>query len=121
MPSIYQLEVAGRLPPMRIVGFALEAWSEDKFKQHIHDSLKQFAKGFDEAIWQRFQARLAYRSGDLAPEPVRALVPLVPARGIFYFALPPSVFGKAAQALGAVGLADESKGQKRIIVEKPLG
>ncbi|HEY4121734.1 MAG TPA: glucose-6-phosphate dehydrogenase [Byssovorax sp.] len=121
MPSIYQLEVAKKLPPMKIVGFALEDWDDARFKQHIHDALKEFARGFDEATFAKFAERLAYRSGDLVPEAVKALVPLVPGRGIFYFALPPSIFGKAAQSLGAVGLADEAKGSKQVIVEKPLG
>ena len=121
MPSIFSLEVAGKLPPMRIVGYALEDWDDARFKQHIHDALAKFAKNFDEGVWSKFADRLAYRSGDFAVDKVKALCGLVPGAGLFYFALPPSVFGAAAAALGACGLADESNGMRRIIVEKPLG
>src|SRR5262245_3633141 len=101
MPSIYQLDAAGRLPSMRIVGYALEPWDDARFALHSPDALKQFARGFDEPTWARFGARLAYRSGDLTADSVRALTPLVPAGGLFYLALPPSLFGPAAQALAA--------------------
>jgi glucose-6-phosphate 1-dehydrogenase len=121
MPSIFSLECAGKLPPMKIVGYALEPWDDAKFKAEIHDALKKFTKGFDEEVWQKFQERLAYRSGDFAADKIKQLCDLVKGPALFYFALPPSVFGQAAGALGEVGLADESKGMRRIIVEKPLG
>src|SRR5262249_44633539 len=46
---------------------------------------------------------------------------LVTGSALFYLALPPSVFAEAGASLGAAGFADESKGYRRLVVEKPFG
>ncbi|WP_045235014.1 glucose-6-phosphate dehydrogenase [Deinococcus pimensis] len=121
MPALYRLDARGALPPARIVGYALEAWDRAKFLAHVEEHLRQFVPDFDEAVWTRFSARLDYLSGDLSAPQLARLAPLVPGRGLFYLALPPTVFGTAAQGLGEAGLNDEGAGTRRIVIEKPFG
>jgi glucose-6-phosphate 1-dehydrogenase len=40
---------------------------------------------------------------------------------MFYLALPPGVFADAAELIAKAGLADESEGFRRLIIEKPFG
>ncbi|MEJ7730097.1 MAG: glucose-6-phosphate dehydrogenase [Polyangiaceae bacterium] len=69
------------------------------------------------------ELRAAPRLPVRGPEPasLAALQPLVGGAALFYLALPPQIFGEAAQGLGAAGLADESHGYRRMIIEKPFG
>ena len=40
---------------------------------------------------------------------------------VFYLALPPGVFADAAETIAKAGLADESSGHRRLVIEKPFG
>jgi glucose-6-phosphate 1-dehydrogenase len=40
---------------------------------------------------------------------------------LFYFAIPPNVFGETAVAIKKTSMQDEAKGWSRLIVEKPFG
>jgi glucose-6-phosphate 1-dehydrogenase len=40
---------------------------------------------------------------------------------IFYLALPPGVFADAAETISQAGLADETNGWRRLVIEKPFG
>ena len=40
---------------------------------------------------------------------------------IFYLALPPGVFADAAETIAKAGLADETNGFRRLVIEKPFG
>ena len=40
---------------------------------------------------------------------------------IFYLALPPGVFADAAETIAEAGLADETNGLRRLVIEKPFG
>ena len=43
LPSLYNLVSAKVIPErFRLLGVAVEDWTADAFRQHIHDSLKQF-------------------------------------------------------------------------------
>lgn len=45
----------------------------------------------------------------------------IPANFIFYLSTPPSAYATIAQHLHSVGLADQSEGWRRLIIEKPFG
>src|SRR6185503_6102632 len=45
----------------------------------------------------------------------------IPPNYLFYFAIPPDLFPTVADRLAASGLAKESDGWRRVIVEKPFG
>lgn len=121
IPALYRLDLCGKLPPLRIAGYALEGWDDARFIAHLRESVERFSDRFEPAAWERFARRLTYRSGDLSPENLRRLGDIVTGSGLFYLALPPSVFGDAGEGLGAAGLADPSRGFRRLIIEKPFG
>ena len=109
MPALYRLEKAGKLPPLNIVGYALEDWSSEYFRDHIEKGLLEFEREVDLAAWEKFSHKLDYRSGDLSVEKIRALEQFTQGEASFYLALPPGVFAAAAQGLGEAGMALEAR------------
>lgn len=121
LPALFRNEIRGQLGDLRLVGYALEDWDRESFRTHVRKALDDHAASVPQNAWQRFSDRLDYRSGDMTGDKLRALDELVPGIGIFYLALPPGVFAEAAQGLGDAGLNDESKGDRRLVIEKPFG
>ncbi len=121
MPALYRLELAGKLPPLKIVGYALEDWTPEYFRGRIESGLLEFEKQVDLRAWETFARRLEYHSGDLSVDKIRALEPFTQGEASFYLALPPGVFAAAAQGLGEAGYSSEEKGPRRLIIEKPFG
>ena len=121
-PAMYSLERDGRLGDLRIVGYALEDWDTDRFREEIRKGVTDLAKlEFDDAVWNRFSARLTYVSGDLGEQGLAVLSKFVTGNVAFYLALPPGMFATAATALAKAGFNDTSKGWRRLVIEKPFG
>ncbi len=121
MPALYRLYTMGHLEGLSIVGYAVEDWSREQFLAHLEQNLRQFAQDFDPAAWGRLAGQVSYRSGDLSAEKLGALHEGLSPSALFYLALPPSLFGTAAQGLGQAGLNQENGGYRRLVVEKPFG
>lgn len=121
MPALYRLYALGLLEPPEIVGYAVEEWTREQFVAHVKEDTPSFAPHYDPKTWAEFCTHLDYKSGDLSPEKLEVLCDLVPGNGIFYLALPPQLFGQAAEALGKAGLGDTRRGWRRLVVEKPFG
>lgn len=121
MPALYRLSRLGRFPDLEITGYSKERWDDERFRKHIHDSLRDFAAEFDEGSAERFCAALSYLSGGLEAGDMRELAARTNGPALFYLALPPALFGKAAEALSQAGLAESSRGWRRLVVEKPFG
>jgi glucose-6-phosphate 1-dehydrogenase len=121
LPALFHLERTGRLPPLDIVGFAVEKWSADDFRAHVKERLTSFAPGFAEEGWSRFEPRLSFVSGDFSAQGTAPLSRVVTGDAVFYLALPPKVFADAAKGLAASGLNDTKTGWRRLVVEKPFG
>lgn len=120
-PAFYRLEAAHKLPELDLIGYALEPWNAQTFQQHIEEGLRQFVEGFQARVFRRLARRMDYLSGDLSPKALGQLKEKLTGPALFYLALPPSAFGPAASGLGAAGLAEESAGWRRILIEKPFG
>ncbi len=121
-PAIHRLLSVGRVDAdVRVVGYAIDDWTNESFVQHLHDGVKDFGDGVDDAVWSAIVQHTDYVRGDLTPTAMSALATKVSGSAIFYLALPPSLFGQAASALGEVGLADERDGFRRLVIEKPFG
>lgn len=121
MPALYRLSRLGHVPGLRIVGYARESWSVEHFREHIHKGLSQFAADYRKESAQRFCRQLEYVNGGLNPADMGGLKKTLRGSALFYLALPPSLFGQAATALGQAGLASAGKGWRRLVVEKPFG
>lgn len=122
MPALYRLHRQGMTRDLRILGYAMEPWSRARFQGHIDKALRAFAEDFDARTAAGFVKQLDYASGQLTPQDVASIADRLSPGTLFYLALPPPLFGTAAQALGAAGFAKPPRGGwRRMVVEKPFG
>jgi len=131
LPALYQLSRGQRLPArFTVIGVARSEMSDDVFRQHFHDSLKEFAglKQPDD-VSNALARGMRYVQGEMDdPALYQRLRGLLNEEGaphgvLFYLAVPPSVYGPVVERLGAAGLAraEDGRGWRRVIVEKPFG
>ncbi|MGI8460763.1 MAG: glucose-6-phosphate dehydrogenase [Solirubrobacterales bacterium] len=118
--ALYRLERRGDLD-CRIIGVAIDEWSQDDLKSHASAAVSAVAKEpVDEAVLSKMLGRLTYIQGDYAkPETFEAVVKeLGGARDVvYYLEIPPSLFGVVVRGLSAAGLTEGA----RVVVEKPFG
>ncbi len=120
-PALYRLWARGHLEGLRLVGYATSEWDDARFAQHLEAALREFVPEFDPSVWERMRGQVRYLSGDLSPARLAALRKAVGTNALFYLALPPDLFGLAAEGLGQIGLNEEAQGFRRLVVEKPFG
>ncbi|MEX2444008.1 MAG: glucose-6-phosphate dehydrogenase [Alkalispirochaeta sp.] len=115
-----------------IVGYARREWSNDDFRERARDGIENFsAAPLDEPVWKRFSQLLYYQQGNLdTPEDYRALAARledsdVPSSAsaprLYYLATSPQYYATASRNLGSAGMAEEERGPRRIVIEKPFG
>jgi len=130
MPSLFQLEEAGRLPEkMVIIAFGRRPWERSDWVKEVEGMLREkYAGALNAAAFERFKERLYYLQGDLhdssAVENLKTTLtddPRFPTNIIFYMAIRPSDFGESIQRLGSIGLLNEQNGWRRVVIEKPFG
>ncbi len=117
--SLYRLERRGLLD-CPIVGVAAEDWAVEQLRQHARECIEGTGEAVDDAVFERFAARLSYVSGDFNDaatyERVRSAVG--DARTpVFYLEIPPFLFGTVIGQLAAAGMTKTA----RVVVEKPFG
>jgi glucose-6-phosphate 1-dehydrogenase len=121
-PALMNLEAHHRLGDLRIVGYALEDWTEEEFVRRVKESLDHLSRTRRaRSIWNRFSHRLSYCSGDLSEKQIEKLKTRVEGDAAFYLALPPGMFAEAAASLAAAGLNRSDRGWRRVVIEKPFG
>jgi len=102
-----------------IIGVAKSGWNLDQLKARARDSLEHHG-GVDEKVFKKMSDLLHYVDGDYADASTFTQVrkELGNAKQpLHYFAIPPSMFGVAAE-----GLAKSECGENaRLVVEKPFG
>ena len=134
LPAIYNLAEANLRPErFAIVGVARPRIDEGDYRQQMRERVKSAEdEPLDPVKWTRIGERLHYVSGEFHEaqlyQQLKALLGDlgtrygIPANYLFYFAVPPDLFGSVADQLAASGLADEGAGGwRRVIVEKPFG
>jgi glucose-6-phosphate 1-dehydrogenase len=117
--SLYRLEARGVLS-CPIVGVAADDWSADDLRAHARAAIVAGGETVDEAVFERFAARLSYVSGDFAD--ARTFQQVASAiqgarTPVFYLEIPPSLFGMVIEGLAKAGLTEGA----RVVVEKPFG
>jgi glucose-6-phosphate 1-dehydrogenase len=104
--------------------------SDDEFRQQLHDSLREFAGLAQPDDFSLALARsVTYMSGELNdPALYQRLCGKIDGDGapdgvLFYFAIPPTVYGSVAERLAASKLTTPrtKAGWRRVIIEKPFG
>jgi glucose-6-phosphate 1-dehydrogenase len=131
IPALYSLFQKGRLPSQtRIVGVARTPFSHEAWREQLAATTKKYSgPEFDAATWKIFAADVFYQPGDIdqPADFAKLSVLLDELEGpqdqirLYYLATAPSLYAAAIANLGVSGLADESRGVRRIVVEKPFG
>ena len=102
-----------------VIGVAKAGWDLDALKARAKDSLEKHG-GLDNDAWEKLSGLLRYVDGDYADiETFHAVKrELGDAKApAHYLAIPPAMFEKVVEQLGASGCAENA----RMIVEKPFG
>jgi glucose-6-phosphate 1-dehydrogenase len=117
--SLYRLELRGLLD-CPIVGVAVDDWTKDQLVARARESIQGTGEEIDEAVFERFAARLAYVHGDFT-DPATYLRVGDAIEGaecaVFYLEIPPFLFGTVVGNLAEADLT----GSARVVVEKPFG
>ncbi len=132
VPALYNLMRSGALPAdTRIVGFSRTPMSDDEWRASLRESTAQHCgcTPLDDASWREFAARIFYQAGDISQAAdfatldtrLAALEGAGEATRVYYLATAPQFYAPVVTALGAHGMAAETRGPRRIVVEKPFG
>ncbi|MCA9268033.1 MAG: glucose-6-phosphate dehydrogenase [Planctomycetales bacterium] len=131
IPALYWLHRKGRLPAeTRVVGFSRTDFSHDAWRDELAQSTKAYLKGeFDADAWAAFARQVFYVRGDIATaddfQRLKVFLAEQEQGGecsrIFYLSTSPRLYETAIEQLGAAGLAEETCGSRRIVIEKPFG
>lgn len=129
IPALYNSFRKGRLPEgVQIVGFARRPWDDDAFRAPLHKGVQDFSGHYEAARWEAFAPKLHYFKGDLdTPDDYNRLAAYLetleqgPANRLYYLATAPEYYGPIATHLGAAGLADQQRGVRNLVIEKPFG
>ncbi len=118
--SLYRLEQRDMLN-VPVIGVAVDDWTDEHLRQHARTCVEETGETIDDAVWERFAARLSYISGDFSEAKTYEAVgaALKQARNpVFYLEIPPSLFALVVKGLSQAGLLE---GGRRVAVEKPFG
>ena len=133
LPAVYNLIESGHLPDrFAILGVARPAIDEASYRAQMRERVAD-SEGdpLDAAGWKRIEERLHYISGEFNDAALYATLAQklneltrgydIPPNVLFYFAIPPDLFGTVARHLADARLTVEADGWRRVIVEKPFG
>jgi glucose-6-phosphate 1-dehydrogenase len=134
IPALFSLKVQKLLPEkFAILGTGRTILSDTEFRKRMKESIVSFSeeKSFDEKLLDEFIGYLSYMVMDNASaedyETLKARLCETDkelchtADYIFYMATPPSMYEIISENLSNSGLADQSKGFRKFIIEKPFG
>lgn len=111
IPALHRLHEHGRLPDdLSILPYGRKPFAIGEYLAEINAEGGEFARRFPE-----------YVQGGLEIEGICSLAERIQGSALFYLALPPGLFGQAAQLLADCELHDETLGYRRLVVEKPFG
>ena len=130
VPALYNNFIKGRMSGCgEIIGFARRPYTDETFRQRLKEGVSTFSpESFSEEKWKEFSSYLVYFQGNLdVPEDFIHLGEFLrqresgQANRLYYLATAPEHYIPVVQCLGQAGLADQTMGWRRIIVEKPFG
>lgn len=133
IPAVYDLANRGLLPP----GFALVGFARADFGgQEFSDMLKAAAKAgartpWRETVWTQLEAGIRFVPGEFDDDAAwlqlaATMADLDEQQGTggnhaFYLSIPPGLFPVVVDKIRQHGLADQSGGWRRVVIEKPFG
>jgi glucose-6-phosphate 1-dehydrogenase len=130
VPSLYSQYAKGRLSKgFRVIGTSRSDLSDADFRERMRDGVREFAsRAYDEATWKEFAKLLFYVAGDAAQEDGMGRLKQVldncdadTENRLYYLSVAPQLYGPIVAQLGALNMADQTTGWRRLVVEKPFG
>lgn len=132
IPSIFELYKQNVLPEnFAILGVARTDFTDESFRESMIESIKDFVKDSANGDIPEFLEKLHYSAIDTKTpqdygrlkERIDELSEKFSLNGnyIFYLATPPSAYASIASCLGEHNLQDQTKGFRRLVIEKPFG
>ena len=133
IPALYDLACIGCTNPnFDVLGIGRTQLTDDQFRERMHEGAAKSkdARNFSEDDWTKFAKRLHYLVGD-ANHPdfyplLKSKIAEMQKHGasknvLFYVSTPASLAPPIVEGLGQSGLAHNSDGWTRIVLEKPFG
>ena len=125
IPALFSLYLKGSITGVKIVGFARREWDAPAFRALVRAMLdSEDSPAASSELKDVFASGVSFvRSSFDSPTGYAEIGTngTKPFNRIFYLATPPDAYQTIVDRIGAAGLADQSHGFSRIIVEKPLG
>ena len=118
--SLYRLEMR-KLLDCPIVGVAVNDWTVEKLRDHARECIEGTGEQLDQTVFDRLAERFSYVDGDFSDAATYGRVADAitgKETPIFYLEIPPFLFGTVVKGLTEAGL---TKGDARVVVEKPFG
>jgi glucose-6-phosphate 1-dehydrogenase len=131
VPALFEAFGKNRLPAdAQIVGVSRSPMTDDQFREHLVEGAKVAAgKDWDAGKWADFARCLHYVAGDAAAAGgLNALHDWLRNREgdkggdrLYYLSVAPDLVPAIVDRLGEAGLAEETGGFRRLVLEKPFG
>lgn len=130
MPGLFRLDALGRLPEkMAILSVGRGEVSREAWQADIKGMLDaKFKNGYDQKVFERFIARNHYHANPPTdPDAFRKMKEklsneaVFPQNFAFFLSVRPSDFAQVVDQLASVGLTNEDKYWRRVVIEKPFG
>ena len=129
MPAFYHLEAVGRLPEgMRIVAIGRRDWQQADWQAEVQKYIEPIARGgIDHKVFEAFTDRMDYVQIDISQSDAYSILAETLADKkyspniAFYLSLGPDLFSQVTSELKQHDLLEESKGWRRVVLEKPFG
>ncbi len=130
VPALYNLFRKGRLPEdFRIAGTSRTPYSHAEFRQRMQTGVEEFAGvDIEPKTWEAFASKIFYLPGNLKEREDYEMLSqkLAELEGeeanrIYYLAIAPEYYAITIHKLGESGMAKETTGWRRVVIEKPFG
>ena len=130
LPGLFRLDSIGRLPAeLKILSVGRQAVELDAWRADIKTMLDaKFKKGYDAAAFERFIARNFYHANPPTDPDAFAKLKntlsderIFPQNLAYFLSVRPVDFAPVVESLTNVGLTQEDKYWRRVVIEKPFG
>ena len=131
VPALCSLFCKGSLPEnLGILGVARSDLNDQQYRAMLRDSLDEEIARPTPEQWADFSSRVHYLHGDItsADDLLQVRSKLLDmetgdraTNRLYYLSLAPSLYQPAIAVLGETGMADDTEGWRRLVVEKPFG
>ncbi len=130
MPGLFRLHTLGRLPEkMAILSVGRGELTREQWLAEIKGMMDaKFKNGYDQAAFESFLARNHYHANPPSdPDAFKKMAATLSNASVFpqnlayFLSVRPTDFAPVVEQLSGVGLLDESKYWRRVLIEKPFG